>query len=43
MPRTAIQNIAVFLERFQARIGQMFENVDLRKGTYVEHAGRPSH
>src|SRR6266436_4244314 len=42
MPSTAIQYIAVFLKRFQAGIGQMFEKVDPRKETQIEHNCRPS-
>jgi len=33
--------LAVFLKRFQARIGQVLEEVDPRKETYVEHTDRP--
>jgi hypothetical protein len=41
MTTFAIKYLAVFLKRFQARIGQVLEEVDPRKETYVEHTDRP--
>jgi hypothetical protein len=42
MPSTAIQYVAVILKRFQAGIGETFEEVDFRKETYIEHNCRSS-
>jgi hypothetical protein len=43
VPCAAIQYVAVFLKRLQAGVGQMSEEVDLRKETYIKHSDRPSH
>jgi hypothetical protein len=37
MPSSTIQHIAVSLKRIKAGIRDLFEKVDLRKETYVEH------
>jgi hypothetical protein len=41
MATFAIKYSAVFLKHFQARIGQVLEEVDPRKETYIEHIDRP--
>jgi hypothetical protein len=41
MTTFAIKYFAVFLKRFQARIGQVLEEVDPRKETYIEHTDGP--
>jgi hypothetical protein len=41
MPSSTIQYVAVLLEGLQAGIWQMFEEIDFRKATYIEHPYRP--